>query len=389
MFRRRLGSGSPKSANTPLDRGFVCLVSLGFLVGLPVSRAFHFSSAPASPTPPEAAGQVRRLHSTELALSFAAQRENARSQVEKNAESVDDDPQQIADFQDRIVKQSFQEVEPLLHTYLAAHPRSWKAYYFLGYVQFRQRRLGDSVKALSRSPELNADNPDAHSILGKDLSIIGRYDFALREYEEVLRLDPRSAEAHYNMGRIYAIQDDFTKAQRELEAAIQLDANYMEAYNALGFAVEALGDDAAALQDYQTAIRLNEDRHGKFDAPYVNLGGYYNRRGQLDLAVEYANKALALNPRSDLAYFQIAKTCRTRKDWQGVTDALEKAVAINPSRSQYYYVLGVAYRKLGKIQESDRALASFQHLEKGTAEFERQRREADRATRGLELRPEE
>ena len=354
-----------------------------------MSRAFHFSSAPASTTPPEAAGQVRRFHSTELALSVAAQGENAPSQVEKNAVSVDDDPQQIAEFQDRIVKQSFQEVEPLLHTYLAAHPRSWKAYYFLGYVQFRQRRIGDSLKALARSLELNADNADAHRILGRDLSIIGRYDFALREYEQALRLDPRSAETHYNIGRIYAIQDNFPKARRELEAAIQLDANYMEAYNALGFAVETLGDDAAALQDYQTAMRLNEDRHAKFEAPYVNSGGYYNRRGQLDLAVEYANKALALNPRSDLAYFQIAKACRTREDWKGVTDALEKAIAINPSRPQYFYVLGAAYRKLGKIQESDRALASFQHLEKGTAEFERQRREADRATRGLELRPEE
>ncbi len=182
-----------------------------------------------------------------------------------------------------------------------------------------------------------------------------------------MRLDPRSAEAHYNIGRIYAIQDDFHKARQELEAAIQLDANYMEAYNALGFAMETLGDDAAALRDYQTAMRLNEDRHGKFEAPCVNLGGYYNRRDQLDLAVEYANKALALNPRSDLAYFQIAKACRTRKDWKGVTDALEKAIAINPSRPQYYYVLGAAYRKLGKIQESDRALASFQHLEKGAA----------------------
>jgi tetratricopeptide (TPR) repeat protein len=88
-----------------------------------------------------------------------------------------------------------------------------------------------------------------------------------------LRLDPRSAEAHYNIGRIYAIQDDFHKARQELEAATQLDANYMEAYNALGFAMETLGDDAAALQDYQTAMRLNEDRRGKFEAPFFNLGG--------------------------------------------------------------------------------------------------------------------
>jgi tetratricopeptide (TPR) repeat protein len=366
---------------------FVFLVSLGFLAGVPTARPFHFPSLPASTTPCEAAAPAPRFHSSELALFRVAQRQDARQSAEEKASSADDDPQQLASFQDLILKEKFQEVEPLLQPYLAAHPRSWKAYYFLGYVQFRQRKLGDSVKALAKSLELNTDNVDAHRILGRDLSIIGRYEFALREYEQVLRLDPTSAETHYNIGRIYAIQDDFPKARRELEAAIRLDANYMEAYNALGFAMEALGDDAAALEDYQTALRLNEERHGKFEAPYVNLAGYYNYRGKLELAVEYANKALALNPGSDLAYFQIAKACRASQDWKGVVEALEKAIAINPSRAQYYYVLGAAYRKLGKVEESKRALARFQDLEKQSADFERQRREAHRANRGLELRP--
>jgi tetratricopeptide (TPR) repeat protein len=361
------------------------LLSLGFLVGLP-APAFHFASRPACTTLREAAAPAQRFRYPELALALAAQREDARAAAEEKAVG-DDDPQQIASFQDLIVNEKFQEVEQLLPPYLAAHPRSWRAYYFLGYVRLRQRKLGDSVKALAKSLELNPDNVDAHRVLGRDLSIIGRYDFALREYEQALRLDPTSAETHYNIARIYAIRDEFTKAQGELVAAIRLDPNYMEAYNALGFAREALGDDAAAPEDYQTAVRLNEERHGKFEAPYVNLAGYYNFRGQLDLAVEYAHKALALNPQSDLAYFQIAKASRTSRDWKGVAEALEKAIAINPSRAQYYYVLGAAYRKLGRIEEAQRALARFQDLEKQTAEFERQRREADRANRGLELRP--
>lgn len=78
-----------------------------------------------------------------------------------------------------------------MHTYLGTHPASWRAYYFLGYVQFRQRRISDSVQALSKSLELNTDNAAAHRILGRELSIIGRYDLALREFEEALRLDPR------------------------------------------------------------------------------------------------------------------------------------------------------------------------------------------------------
>jgi tetratricopeptide (TPR) repeat protein len=305
----------------------------------------------------------------------------------KGPENADDDPQQIERFLDLIVKESFQDLEPQLLSYLSAHPRSWKAYYCLGYVQLRQRRVGESIKSLSKSLNLNPNSAEAHKILGRDLAIIGRYDYALREYEAALRLDPTSAEVHYNCARIYAFQDDFRKARAELEKAIQLDAKYMEAYNALGFVVEALGDDAGALEDYLTSIRLNEARHGKFDAPYVNLSAYYNHRGKWDLALEYAHRALALNPQSDLAYFQIAKTCRGQRDWPGVVAALEKAIAISSWRPQYFYVLGIAYGKLGRSQESERAFQTFHQLEKQGADFERQRADIHRVPQSLNLRP--
>jgi tetratricopeptide (TPR) repeat protein len=314
---------------------------------------------------------------------------NASSQIEGNAESVHDDPQQIANFEDLILKENFQEVDALLRSYLAAHPRSWKAYYFLGYVQLRQHRIADSIKALAKSLELNVNNAEAHKLLGKDLSIIGRYDVATREFEQALRLDPSLAEVHYNLGKVYSIQDDFHEARKEFEKAIWLNPNYVEAHNALGFAMEALGDDVAAFDDYQAALRLNEERHGKFVAPYINLSGYYNRRGELDLAMGYAKKALEMNPKSDLAYFQIAKAYRAKKEWNGEAEALENAIAIKPSSSQYHYALGIAYRRLGKIKESEQALEGFRNLEKQTADLENQRREARRSALGLELRPDE
>jgi tetratricopeptide (TPR) repeat protein len=191
------------------------------------------------------------------------------------------------------------------------------------------------------------------------------------------------------MGRVRAAQDDFHGARKELEEAIRLDPFYMEAYNALGFVMEGLEDDKAALENYQSALRLNEQRHPMSEAPYVNMSGFYNQRGKPDLAVKYAQHALELNPQSDLAYYQIAKADRTRQDWEGVTGALEKAIAIRPHEGKYYYVLSIAYRKLGKIEESQQALQTFEKLQKELAEFEKQRREARRAESGLELRPEE
>jgi tetratricopeptide (TPR) repeat protein len=369
--------------------GFASLVLLGFPVGATLYAIRQSPRTVFNPGRDTARPLRQHPQAFAQAATAAGQQGNKNPGNAEGAESAGDDPREIGRFQDLAVKESFQEVEPQLQSYLAAHPRSWKAYYLLGYVQFRERKVGESIKSLAKSLEINPDSAEAHRILGNDLAIIGRYDYALREYDAALRLDPASAEVHYNLGKICAIQDDWTKARAEFEKAIQVDANYMEAYNALGFAVEALGDNARAEGYYLTAIRLNEERHAKFDSPYINLSGYYNYQGKLDLSLEYAHKALALNPQSDLAYFQVAKTCRAKQDWKGVVEALEKATAISSWRPQYFYVLGIAYGKLGKTEESKRALQTFQDLEKRDADFERQRREIHRERQGLELRPDE
>ena len=88
--------------------------------------------------------------------------------------------------------------------YLKEHPNSWRAHYIQGYVLFRMRKVGDSIKELAKSLELNADNPEAHKILAKDFVVIGKFDYAQTELQQAVRLKPESAEIHYSLGEIYS-----------------------------------------------------------------------------------------------------------------------------------------------------------------------------------------
>ena len=74
------------------------------------------------------------------------------------------------------------------------------------------------------------------------------------------------------------------------------------------------------------------------------------------------------------------------EDWPHMAQALEKAIAINPTSTQYHYVVSLAYRKLGREKESLAAIAEFQRIEQQTAELERQRREARRVPYPYESR---
>jgi tetratricopeptide (TPR) repeat protein len=291
----------------------------------------------------------------------------------RDAEDLD----RIKVFEASVEHEKFEEVEPELLTYLAAHPDSWRAHYIQGYVLFRQHKVGDSIRELAKSLELNVNNPEGHKILGKDFVIIGKYDYAQTELQQAVRLKPDSAEIHYSLGEVYSTRDMFQAAKSEFTAAIQRDSMYAEAYNALGFTEESLGNDSAALEAYQKAILIADQKRFRFEAPYINLGAYYNRLNRPDVALQFAKKAIELNSNSDLAYYQVARAHESRNEWNEAADALQSAISFNPNDAQYYYVLGQVYRKLGKQKESMAALETFQRLKRQEESVESKAR-ADR-----------
>jgi tetratricopeptide (TPR) repeat protein len=255
------------------------------------------------------------------------------------------------------------------------HPGSWWGWYALGYTQFAQQKVGESIKSLAKSLQLNIKNADAHKVLGRDMMLIGRFDAAQIEFEQSARLDPKSAEVRFNLGKLFSIQDNWAAAKRELEAAIRLDPSYVEAYDALGLALESLGDDAGAVANYEKAIRLNAESKGTFTGAYVNLSALRNREGNTDAALENARQALLLNPRSDRGLFQIARALERRGDLNAAVESISRAIALNSHASSYYYVLGTILRRLGRSKESQEAFESFRKLEKDSSEIDRKRRE--------------
>jgi tetratricopeptide (TPR) repeat protein len=258
-------------------------------------------------------------------------------------------------------------------------PKSSWGFYALGYSLFAQRKIGDAIQALARSLELDVRNAEAHKILGRTLMIVGRFDAAQLEFEQAIRYKPDSAEIRYNLGTLFSIQDNWEPARREFEAALRLDSSYMEAHDAMGFALEALGDDQGAILHYEKAIALNEARQGHFATAHVNLSALYNRAGNPEKALEYARKALELNPKSDAAWFQKAKADERQGRLAEAVDAVNQAISLNARASSYYYVLAGLYRHLGRAEESLKALDSFKRLDRETSELEKTRRREYRA----------
>jgi tetratricopeptide (TPR) repeat protein len=307
-------------------------------------------------------------------LEFQPKSAEARAVLEAATRRSQTHPA-VAAIQRQILDGKFPEAEQTVRRYLEEQPKSAWAWYALGYSLYGQRKIGESIKALAQSLQLDVMNAEAHKVLGRDLMIIGRFDAAKTEFEQGKRLNGKSAEMPYNLGKLYSIQDNWADARREFEAAIAIDPVYMEAYDGLGFAMEALGDETAAAANYRKAIELCEARHAAFVSPYVNMSALLNRSGDYVPALEFARKALAANPQSDRALFQMAKAYAQMNDLQAAADALKRAIDLNPRSSSYFYVLGTLYRKLGRAEESRAAMQAFAGLDRESTRLEEKRRD--------------
>jgi protein O-GlcNAc transferase len=275
-----------------------------------------------------------------------------------------DTPKLLKPLEDLIEQGQYQQTVQGLENYLRDHDNSAKAHYDLGYVFFRTHKIGGAVRELSRSLQLNDKDAQAHKILGLVCTFVGRYDLAESELQAAAQLEPNSAEIHYFLGRIYYTRQVFPMARKEFQAAIQLNPAYMKAYNNLGLVMEVLGKNDEAVQDYSTAAQINETQHLNSPWPFEYLSAHYNRERQPALAIEFAQKALLIDSKCDLAYYDLAQAFQTESDWQKAAEAAQKAIAINSSTAEYFYLLSRALRRLGKIPESDAALKRFEEIRK-------------------------
>ncbi|MDR0422948.1 MAG: tetratricopeptide repeat protein [Proteiniphilum sp.] len=82
------------------------------------------------------------------------------------------------------------------------------------------------------------------------------YEEILREYEKILRLDPRFLYAYYNRAGIYALEQDYRAAIADYTNAIELEPQFAEAYFNRGLARLSTGELHDGLDDLRKAGEL-------------------------------------------------------------------------------------------------------------------------------------
>ena len=111
------------------------------------------------------------------------------------------------------------------------NPQYAEAWSNLGLVQFSRLGLAaEGEESLRRALAARPRFPDALCNLGMLRHDQGRFDDALRIYDEVLRHDPAMHEARLNRGLLYLARGSYARGWEEYEARKRGSAHFVERY---------------------------------------------------------------------------------------------------------------------------------------------------------------
>ena len=100
-----------------------------------------------------------------------------------------------------------------------------------------------------------------------------------------------------------------------------------------------------------------EKRPNEVSIAYTNLGSAYQKRGQLDKAMENYNKAISLDPNDYLAYTNRGVIFDRMGQFDKAIESHNKAIVSNPGDYKAYFNRGLTYDKMGRITD---AIEDFQ-----------------------------
>lgn len=152
---------------------------------------------------------------------------------------------------------------------------------------------------------------------------------------------PDQPEAFILRGQIYAALRDQARATEALETAIRLDPNNDFAVMRLGVVEYSNGASDVALARFQDALDLNPANKWA----YLWRGIVYSESGSLVKARDALGEALALDPRFDLALYNLAwiELKEEKKNYGGAERLFRRALSVNPAYKEALYGLGMVY----------------------------------------------
>ncbi len=250
-----------------------------------------------------------------------------------------------------------------------------------------QAQTSPGPTPMDRTESSSNASPQTVFAEARRLSEQGKYDDAIAQLQELATRTPPPAGLAHELGAAYYKKSDYLKAAEYLKQALAENPKDDEAVQLLGLSYYLAGRPSEAipyLEKVQTWYpRANVDASYILGVCYIQSKNYPQARvafakmfdvkpdsaasylftarmlfrQEFDpVAEEYAQKAVALDPKLPMAHFLLGELHLYKSRIQEAITDLQQELAINPGYPAAYYKLADAYSRVQKYDDAERLL---------------------------------
>jgi tetratricopeptide (TPR) repeat protein len=187
--------------------------------------------------------------------------------------------------------------------------------------------LNNDILAMSLSP---AQVSSSLTNRGNAYAAKGDVYKALRDYDEAVKLNPKSAGAYVDRALVLVRLGDLEGAMKDYGQAITANPKQWQAYFNRAAELRDRGKLREAVDDLNNVMELNPE----FAGAYMNRADIYIRQGELDKAAADYNAALLRDPKLADVYIARANIFIQKRNYQQAVRDLQAAVQMKTKRPE-------------------------------------------------------
>ncbi len=260
----------------------------------------------------------------------------------------------------------YEDAIPLLESGLKIAPQRADLHAALGESYFMS---GKAEKAIDEFKTLIALDPSARSytFMGLSYRHLGRFDEALKYFNQGLKLDPANPSCLFNIGYIQERQGSYAEADRLFQQALRSNPDFSEALLELANLRTREKKYAEAADLLRRYVKVSRDAAtGYYKLAMVERSLHQTAAAQRDLNVfQTLSKNSATGPVPYQHLFDYLDN-RTRLSAQArsqldITE-LNEQIKKHPGQSQDLYLLAESYLKVGDIAKARETIAQLDQV---------------------------
>lgn len=264
-------------------------------------------------------------------------------------------------------------------SYYPADPNAWM---WLGVVHLAAENPEDAVAALDKASKLAPDNVDILYHRGRAHLLVSK-----NSYEKMFQADPHSWRVHEVLAQADAEADRHEDAIAEYQAAIQLAPKQPGLHDQLGTEYIKAGKPELAEAQLQQELEIDPNN---VLARY-KLGTLQVERGEGAKSKELIEGALRQNPAIKNSSYYLGRAEMELGNNAAAVEAFNRVISAPDTDpeiiQQAWYQLGVVYRRLRRIEDAQKAFATFQRLKDEEAQKQQDRLKKKRDASGQNAIP--